>query len=113
MIIVREYTQESGRSPYADWFNRLNSQAAAKVSTALLRIEYGNLSNVKSVGGGVYEYRINFGPGYRLYFGKEGEKLIILLLGGDKKRQAKDIQKAHDYWQDYKKRKKSKRIKPD
>jgi len=107
MIVIKEYIEESGHCPYAAWFEDLNPQAAAKVSTALLRMEYGNLSNVKGVGAGVFEYRIDFGPGYRLYFGKDGEKIIILLFGGDKKRQQKDIQKAQDYWQDYKQRKKT------
>jgi putative addiction module killer protein len=106
MIEIREYIDQEGSSPYAKWFNRLNAQAAAKVVTALVRIEQGNMSNTKSVGSGVFECRIDFGPGYRVYFGKDGNTLIILLGGGTKKRQQNDIQKAWKIWKDYKKRKK-------
>jgi len=70
-----------------------------------IKIAQGNFSNVKGVGGGVYECRANFGPGLRIYFGKDGERLVILLAGGTKKRQQKDIQDAMTRWQDYKKRK--------
>jgi len=74
------------------------------VTTALLRIELGNLSNVKGVGAGVFEYRIDFGPGYRVYFGKDGETVVILLGGGTKKRQDRDIATAKERWKDYKER---------
>jgi putative addiction module killer protein len=79
--------------------------AAAKVTTALVRLEQGNVSNAKGVGAGVYECRIDFGPGYRAYFGKDGATLVILPGGGTKKRQNKDIQTALDHWKDYKHRK--------
>jgi putative addiction module killer protein len=72
----------------------------------LTRLRTGQHSNVRSVGSGVAEYKIDFGPGYRIYFGIDGDKLIILLCGGDKKTQRKDIEKAKKYWQDYKDRKK-------
>lgn len=85
MIEIREYLQAAGRSPYARWFHSLNAQAAAKVTAALVRMEHGNLSNTKSVGSGLLESKINFGPGYRVYLGKDGERLIILLGGGTKK----------------------------
>jgi putative addiction module killer protein len=75
------------------------------VSVALTRLESGNFSNVKGVGGSVYEYRIDFGPGYRIYLGKDGDRLVILLGGGTKKRQPSDIEHARAYWQDYKRRK--------
>ncbi|HEV2732651.1 MAG TPA: type II toxin-antitoxin system RelE/ParE family toxin, partial [Terriglobales bacterium] len=78
----------------------------AKVTTAVTRVSQGNFSNVKGVGAGVYEYALDFGPGYRIYFGKDGERLVILLGGGTKKRQQKDINDAIVRWQDYKKRKK-------
>lgn len=80
-------------------------QAAAKVATALERIADGNLSNVKSVGSGVLECRIDFGPGYRIYFGRDGDRLVILLAGGTKKRQQEDIHVAIEHWGEYKKRK--------
>ena len=105
MIDVREYNDRVGRSPYAVWFNRLNARAAAKVATALTRLAQGNFSNVKGVGSGVFECRIDFGPGYRVYFGKDGEILVILLGGGTKKRQQQDIDHAVARWQDYKQRK--------
>lgn len=76
------------------------------MATALYRMEQGNLSSVKPVGQGVAEYRIDFGPGYRIYIGQDGEMLIILLGGGTKKRQGADIQLARQRWQEYKARKK-------
>jgi putative addiction module killer protein len=106
MVDVREHLDRSGRSLYAEWFDSLNAQAAAKVAIAITRIGQGNFSNVKSVGSGVHECRIDFGPGYRVYFGKDGECLVILLGGGTKKRQQKDINDAVVRWQDYKIRKK-------
>ncbi len=105
MIEMREYIDARGRSPYAKWFNGLNARAAAKVAAALIRMEQGNLSNAKGVGAGVFEYRIDFGPGYRVYFGKDGDTLVILLGGGTKKRQQKDIEAAQDLWRAYKQRK--------
>lgn len=105
MIVVQEYLDEEGRSPFGKWFDSLDAQAAAKMTTSLLRIEMGNLSNVKSVGKSVYEYKIHYGPGYRIYFGKEGDKRVILLGGGTKKRQSKDIDAAHGLWNSYKIRK--------
>ncbi len=105
MIEIREYIATQGRSPYARWFDGLNARAAAKVATALVRMEQGNLSGAKGVGAGVSEYRIDFGPGYRVYFGKDGDTLIILLGGGTKKRQQKDIEAAQDLWRGYKQRK--------
>jgi len=103
---VKEYLCEDGSSPFADWFDGLNVQAALKVNTYLTRVGNGNLSNVKSVGGGVHECVIDWEPGYRVYLGKDGDKLIILLGGGTKKRQQKDIDQAKELWQEYKKRKK-------
>lgn len=105
MIEIREYVDAQGRSPYARWFDRLNAQAAAKVATALVRMEQGNLSNAKGVGAGVNECRLDFGPGYRVYFGRDGDTLIFLLGGGTKKRQSKDIETAQNLWREYKRRK--------
>jgi putative addiction module killer protein len=106
MIEIQEYVRKDGNSPFADWFNALKGQAAAKVVTYLTRIENGNTSSLKSVGGGVHECRIHWGPGYRIYLGQEGDKLIILLCGGTKKKQQKDIDEAKEYWKEYKARKK-------
>src|SRR5882724_8362327 len=109
MVNIRYYVAESGEEPFADWFAELEAVARAKIARAIVRIEEGNFSNVKSVGEGVLEYRINFGPGYRVYFGQDGDALVILLTGGTKKRQQRDIDAAHAYWQDYKQSKRGRR----
>ena len=106
MFELRGYIDESGRKRFALWFERLNAIAAAKVTIALTRMERGNHSNAKGVGAGVLEYKIDFGPGYRIYFGQDGERLIILIGGGIKKRQDGDIASAQECWVDYKQRKK-------
>jgi len=105
MVEVVQYETEEGTCPFADWFDGLDARAAAKVRTAIARIETGNLGDVKPVGEGVSERRIDFGPGYRVYFGQDGQRLVILLLGGTKKRQQRDIAQAKAYWRDYKQRK--------
>ena len=87
VIDVRVYLDQTGKSPFADWFDDLDSQASAKVTMAVTRLGQGNFSNVKGVGSGVSEYKIDFGPGYRIYVGKYGDHLVILLGGGTKKRQ--------------------------
>jgi putative addiction module killer protein len=98
---ILEYVDSSGRRPFRRWFDRLDRVAAAKILTALARIGLGNLSNAKSVGGGVYEYRIAFGPGYRLYYGYDGPIVVILLCGGIKQGQSGDIAVAKARWADY------------
>ena len=105
MIQIREYIDAGGRSRYAEWFNGLDPRAAAKAATALVRMEQGNFSNVKGVGAGIFECRINFGPGYRIYFGEDGNEWVILLGGGTKQRQRRDIEDARRLWQEYKTRK--------
>ena len=94
---IRYYVAAHGRQPFAEWFAELEAVARAKVTRAIARLEQGNVSNVKSVGEGVLEYRIDFGPGYRVYFGRDGETLVILLTGGTKKRQRRDIEAAHAF----------------
>jgi putative addiction module killer protein len=106
IVDIREYHDRRGRSPFGEWFGKLNSEAARKVTTALYRMGLGNFSNVKSVGSGVHECKINFGPGYRVYFGKEGERIVVLLGGGTKQRQQNDIRIALERWLDYQQRKK-------
>jgi putative addiction module killer protein len=106
---LEEYLDDAGRSPFARWFTALAAEAAAKVTTALYRLEQGNTSNVKPVGGGVSELRVDFGPGYRVYFGQDGDVLVILLGGGSKKAQQRDIASARRRWVDYKRRKRSAR----
>ena len=105
MFDIREYVNARGGSPFARWFERLDGHAAAKVTTALTRMELGNLSNTRTVGAGVLECRIDFGPGYRVYFGRDGEALIVLLGGGTKTRQQRDIDSARKLWAEYRRRK--------
>lgn len=105
MLDVRECIESNGRSPFERWLRELNFHAAAKVATLLERIAAGNLSNVKAVGGGVLEYRLDFGPGYRIYFGRDDERLVILLAVGTKRRQQNDITLAKVFWADYRTRK--------
>lgn len=105
-INVQEYICQNGKSPFAEWFNGLDTQAALKVNTYITRIGKGNFSTVKSVGGGIYESRIDWGPGYRVYLGKDGDRLVILLGGGTKKRQENDIAYAKSLWKEYTQRKK-------
>jgi putative addiction module killer protein len=105
---IQEYLDEQDRSPFREWFDELDVHAATKVSTALTRLSLGNTSNTKSVGSGLLELKIDFGKGYRVYFGKDGERLVILLAGGTKQRQQSDIAAAKLRWQNYKLRKKGK-----
>ncbi len=94
MIEIREYLDDRGRSPFGRWFDSLDASAAVRVRTSLARMEAGNLSNIRGVGNGVLECRINVGPDYRVYFGRDGDTLIVLLGGGTKTRQQKDIDDA-------------------
>jgi putative addiction module killer protein len=102
---IIEYSNDVDKNLFREWFFSLDAKAAAKVTTVIARLENGNTSNVKSVGNGVYEYRINFGPGYRVYFAYDGKNIILLLAGGSKQRQSKDIETAKARWADHKARK--------
>jgi putative addiction module killer protein len=104
-IEIREYVDRSGRNAFARWLDSLGNPAQARIVTALDRIERGYFSAVKGVGAGVFEYRIDFGPGYRIYFGKDGDRIVILLGGGSKKRQQEDIDAARKLWKEYQQRK--------
>ena len=99
---IRAYQTATGRSPFQDWYDALNDPASVRVTRTLEQLAKGNLSNAKSVGSGVHEYRIDFGPGYRIYFGREGLEIVLLLTGGDKRRQQRDINAAISYWTDHK-----------
>jgi putative addiction module killer protein len=105
MIQVEEFITEEYVSPFRRWFDALDHQAAAWVTIAIDRLGEGNTSNAKALGEGVSELRINRGPGYRVYFGWDGQVLVILLGGGTKKRQQNDIQAALRHWRSYKARK--------
>ena len=104
MTRIEEYVAD-GISPFRRWFDDLDAQAAAFVTTAIERLREGNTSNVKSIGEGAAELKINRGPGYRIYFGWDGKTVVILLGGGTKRGQQKDIEAALRRWRDYKKRK--------
>ena len=105
VIEIRQYVDRLGRNPFDRWFEKLEAGIQARIVVSLDRLERGNLSAVKSVGGGVQELRLDFGPGYRIYFGWDGEKLVILLGGGTKRRQQAEIAAAHALWLEYKERK--------
>ena len=109
MIDIRYYVDAGGGAPFADWFAELELVASAKIARAIARMEQGNFSNAKGVGEGVLEYKIDFGPGYRVYFGRDGDTIVILLTGGTKKRQQRDIDTAKAYWRDYKLSKRERR----
>jgi putative addiction module killer protein len=100
---IREYIREDGSIPFKQWFDGLNHHAAAKVSIALARMETGNTSNIKWFSG-LGEYKINWGPGYRIYLTKEKDEVILLLCGGTKKQQQKDIVKARKLLEEYRAR---------
>lgn len=102
---VQEYIREDGSNPYQKWFDSLDAQAAAKVTVAKARLELGNTSNIKWFDG-IGEYKIDWGPGYRIYLAQEGRQLIILFGGGTKKKQQADINRAKELYQEYKNRKK-------
>jgi putative addiction module killer protein len=104
-IVLRSFVDHAGRAPIQIWIDALNKHAQAKVAVALTRLAKGNRSQVKGLGGGVAELRVDWGPGYRIYFGQDGQTLVILLGGGTKKRQAEDIATAKARWVEYKERK--------
>jgi putative addiction module killer protein len=104
-VIVQEYVREDGTCLFRDWFERLDVQAAAKVATAIVRMELGSLWNVKWIDGGLGEYRIDWGSGYRLDLTQDGDQLVILFVGGTKKRQQSDIRQASALLDEYKGRK--------
>ncbi len=97
---IREY-EERGRSPYDVWFNKLDGVTAARIDRYVRRMENGNLGDSKSVGEGVTELRMHFGAGYRVYYGRDGDTIIILLGGGSKRGQSADIASAKKRWLNY------------
>lgn len=102
---IKLYVQADGKIPYEKWFKKLKDRnAKAKIAARLDRVLLGNLGEWNTIGEGMYEMKINYGPGYRVYFGREGNELILLLCGGDKSTQQRDINKAKEYWNDYKRR---------
>ena len=106
-VRVVEYIRANGSNPYQQWFESLNCDAAAKVAVARARLELGHTSAIKWLGGGLGEYRIDWGPGYRIYLAQDGPQLIVLFGGGTKQRQDADIARAHVLFDEYKARKKA------
>ena len=102
---IREYI-ESGRSPFADWFDSLDAVTAARMDKYIRRLEAGNFGAAKALNEGIFELRLDFGPGYRVYYGRDGKTIIILLGGGSKRRQSADIAAAIERWKRYKQSKK-------
>ncbi len=92
-------------NPYIDWLKKQDKTAMSRVRVAIDRLRSGNTGNLKSVGDGVYEIRLTFGAGFRIYLGWEDDGIVILLQGGTKHRQSADIAKAKDFWRDYLERK--------
>ena len=97
---LHEYI-ENGKSPFARWFNKLNPVTAARLDKYLRRMEQGNMGDSKPVGEGVQELRVDYGPGYRVYYGRDGGYVIILLIGGSKRSQSWDILEAKRCWRNY------------
>ncbi len=98
---IREYETTAGRTPYREWLDSLDVKTKARVQARVLRLEMGHLGDHRPVGHGVWEMKLDFGPGYRIYFGVSGKTLVLLLLGGDKGSQRRDIVKAQEFWSDY------------
>jgi putative addiction module killer protein len=100
------YQDRQGQEPLTRWFDRLRDhEAAARIARRLDRLRSGNPGDSKAVGEGVEELRIDYGPGYRVYFGQDGDAIVVLLVGGDKRTQSRDIETARTCWKDYKERK--------
>ena len=105
-LTVREYLTADGKNPFREWLRSLNKAVGARIQLRVQRFALGNLGDHKNVGEGVWEARVMFGPGYRIYFGKDGGSIIVLLAGGDKGSRAKDIARAQGFWREYREAKK-------
>jgi putative addiction module killer protein len=99
-----DYVTSTGKCPIRDWLDEIDYALAVRIEARIQRVAHGNFGDAKSVGSGVTELRLMFGSGYRIYFAQRGEAIIVLLCGGDKKSQDHDIEKAINYWLDFKRR---------
>lgn len=104
-IRIQEYIEENGKNPFRAWLQELDKGVAARIQARVFRFETGNLGDAKNLKEGIWEARFDIGPGYRLYFGRDGLVVVVLLCGGDKSSQASDIEKAKAFWSNYKGRK--------
>jgi putative addiction module killer protein len=102
---IKEYI-EGNHSPFKDWFDSLDSVTAARIDRYIRRLEAGNFGAAKALNEGIFELRLDFGPGYRVYYGRDGKTIIILLGGGSKRRQSADIADAIERWKRFKQTKK-------
>ena len=100
-LTIREFVTADGRNPFRDWLDTLDLRVRARIQARVLRFEMGNLGDHKSAGGGVWEARLMFGSGYRIYFGRDGFSIIVLLAGGSKSSQSQDISRAKSFWREY------------
>lgn len=102
---VRIYLTKEGNAPFSKWLNQLqDTQTKGIIRARINRVRLGNFGDCRSLGEGIFEFRIDYGPGYRIYFGQEGQELVILLCGGDKSSQRRDIETAKTCWADYRSR---------
>lgn len=101
---ILKYVIENGRCPFDEWLGSLkDKRTKAVIATRLNRVVQGNFGLCKKLGEEVWELKIDFGPGFRIYFAEDGDTIVVLLCGGDKSTQTRDIEKAKEYWSDYKK----------
>ena len=107
MLDLQEFIDDSGRNRFGEWFSELEVSVQVRLSTFLTRLRNGNTGSLKALGTGLLELRMDFGPGYRVYCGRDGMALVILLAGGTKQKQQADIREARELWQRYKDRKRA------
>ena len=102
---IRVYVSRDGKKPFVAWIKKLRDQRARdRIHNQIDRLRLGNTGDFKSIGNGIYELRIHYGPGYRIYFGQTGKQIILLLCGGNKASQQQDVNRAKQYWQEYRRR---------
>ena len=100
------YQDENGKEPFNEWLYSIKDiKTQVRIDNRLERLRIGNFGDCRTLGGGIFELRLHFGPGYRIYYGRLGNEIVVLLVGGDKSNQVRDIQKAQQYWEDYKRNK--------
>lgn len=100
-VEIRYYLTSSGRCPFRDWFESLDARARVIVDKRLARVRRGLFGDCESIGGGVFELKVDVGPGYRIYYARDGRTVVILLHAGDKRGQSADIRTAQAYWKEY------------